>query len=221
MDYFDGKLSDEDMVKKFNKYLRLLFETFKMCVLFEDKKWIFFNDCDEDDLVYLYFTAYISEWHPKMSAADIMIKARKKVENLKHPISNLIDYMDRSKDEHYDEYGYLQMVYKAYRDELIHYMKVVNHLIWNLSNEEACSILGWNHERVVALGIDCRAVVSDEVKKQFMDTNKRDLCVSSINKEQEKNRLDVVGHKKFWRAVKNYESMITIRNEKYGGQAYV
>lgn len=92
MDYFDGKLSDEDMVKKFNKYLRLLFETFKMCVLFEDKKWIFFNDCDEDDLVYLYFTAYISEWHPKMSAADIMIKARKKVENLKHPISNLIDY---------------------------------------------------------------------------------------------------------------------------------
>lgn len=210
--FFNGRFTDEQIRKSIEKYLRLLFDVFKMTILADGYlEWIDLDDINEFDLTYDYFQFKYMLRYPKLPNFEVQEKARDKVKSLEHPTIDLIKYIDWSTREDFEEHQQLELVYIHLNEELIHYVSVISHLLCNISNEEACKLLGYDYTRALLLNEDLRSVVSDCVKTELIKTKRTDIVVPDLELGGS-NHLEFAGHKKFWRFIKDSEKYLDIKD---------
>lgn len=115
-----------------------------------------------------------------------------------------------------DEFGYIFDTYEKIEETVMDYFAGVNNLLWNITQEEACEVLGLDFNKAILLNIDCRDEASALLNEMFKETEYTDFSIVPYSYE-EPCRLEVVGHKDFW-------NMVDYFNEKRktrGGEKYV
>lgn len=230
--YLNGEFTNEKFAKQLSEYFNIVFKGFKCCLSSTE----IIDFLDEDfrfeamiTAIEVYYQCEYINLHPEAPVMNHVHYARQKRDELKHPtdgIREIHTYYDYSNPNPHeaanayskilDEVGYIFDTYDKIEDTVMDYFAGVNNLLWNITQEEACEVLGLDFNKAILLNIDCRDEASALLNEMFKETEYTDFSISPYSYE-EPCRLEVVEHKDFWNIVDYFNE----KRKARGGEYYV